>query len=41
MLNDKKSNNAKVRKIWNLFNKGKMVKARGGGMARSKPTKLY
>ena len=24
-----------------LFNKGTMVKARGGGMARSKPTKLY
>ena len=24
-----------------FFNKGKMVKARGGGMARSKPTKLY
>jgi hypothetical protein len=23
-----------------LFNKGKMVKARGGGMARTKPTKL-
>ena len=23
------------------LNKGKMVKARGGGMARSKPTKLY
>jgi len=24
-----------------LFNKGTMVKARGGGMARMKPTKLY
>ena len=24
-----------------LFKKGTMVKARGGGMARSKPTKLY
>ena len=24
-----------------LFNKGTMVKARGGGMARNKPTKLY
>ena len=24
-----------------LFNKGVMVKARGGGMARNKPTKLY
>ena len=23
------------------LNKGKMVKARGGGMARMKPTKLY
>ena len=24
-----------------LFSKGKMIKARGGGMARTKPTKMY
>ena len=32
-------NNAKI-KVRNLFKKGTMVKARGGGMARTKPTKL-
>jgi len=24
-----------------LFKKGSMIKARGGGMARTKPTKMY
>ena len=34
------ANNAKVKKVGNYFKKGTMVKARGGGMARTKPTKL-
>ncbi|MBT8171981.1 hypothetical protein KJN74_03835 [Candidatus Bathyarchaeota archaeon] len=34
------ANNAKVSKVGNYFKKGTMVKARGGGMARTKPTKL-
>jgi hypothetical protein len=36
-----KANNAKIKNPGSYFNKGTMVKARGGGMARSKPTKLY
>lgn len=36
-----KANNAKIKKPGSYFNKGVMVKARGGGMARNKPTKLY
>jgi len=34
------ANNANVKKVGNYFKKGTMVKARGGGMARTKPTKL-
>ena len=33
------ANNANVKKVGNYFKKGTMVKARGGGMARTKPTK--
>ena len=36
-----KANNAKIKNPGSYFNKGTMVKARGGGMARNKPTKLY
>lgn len=37
-----KSSNAKIKNPGNFFNsKGTMVKARGGGMARNKPTRLY
>ena len=37
-----KANNAKIKNPGSFFNnKGTMVKARGGGMARNKPTKLY
>ena len=35
-----RANNANVKKVGNYFKKGTMVKARGGGMARTKPTKL-
>ena len=34
------ANNANVKKVGSYFKKGTMVKARGGGMARTKPTKL-